>query len=105
MIDATPCVVIDFLLAHGKQIAESELEDAWQHGFDEGYGQGWQFAQKAGPSEAQGAGHSQQQGRHQCKFFRQGTCRNGDACRPPGNTPHQFRVPVRGCQKYRCSAG
>ena len=38
MIDATPCVVVDFLLAHGKQIAKSELEDAWQHGFDEGYG-------------------------------------------------------------------
>ena len=81
MIDATPCVVIDFLLARGKRIAESELEDAWQHGYDTGYGQGWRFAQKAGPSEAQGAGRSQQQGRHQCKFFRQGTCRNGDACR------------------------
>ena len=81
MIDATPCVVIDFLLAHGKQIAQSELEDAWQHGFNEGYGQGWQPAQKAGPSGAQGAGRSEQQARRQCQFFRQGTCRNGDACR------------------------
>ena len=81
MIDATPCVVVDFLLAHGRQIAESELEDAWQHGFDEGYGQGWQSAQKAGPSGAQGAGRSEQQARPQCQFFKQGTCRNGDACR------------------------
>ena len=80
MINSSPCVVIDFLLAHGKQIAESELEDAWQHGFDEGYGQGWQLAQKACPSGAQGAGRSQQQARPQCKFFKQGTCRNGDAC-------------------------
>ena len=30
MIDATPCVVVDFLLARRKQIAKSELEDAWQ---------------------------------------------------------------------------
>ena len=81
MIDATPCVVIDFLIAHGKSMAELEREDVYQDGFATGYDQGRRLAQEAGPSEAQGVGHSEQRAKRQCHFFKQGTCRNGDACR------------------------
>ena len=52
MIDATPCVVIDFLIAHGRQMAELGTastrfsdEDVFNEGYDlgrvEGYATGW----------------------------------------------------------------
>ena len=75
MIDATPCVVISFLIAHGKQKAEFEREDVYQDGWDDG------FARGASLGEAQEVGHSEQRAKRQCHFFKQGTCRNGDACR------------------------
>ena len=79
MIDATPCVVIDFLIAHGKQLAMQE--DVYGDGFDDGFEWGQKSAQEAGPSEAQEVGHSEQRAKRQCHFFKRGTCRNGDACR------------------------
>ena len=62
-------------------MAELEREDVYQDGFATGYDQGRRLAQEAGPSEAQGVGHSEQRAKRQCHFFKQGTCRNGDACR------------------------
>ena len=142
MIDDTPCVVRDFLIAHGRQMAESGTagtgssdEDVFHEGYDlgrvEGYATGWRArasgqapelpelapavttceaylaylvsypgyrkglqeelwdewrtnqdgaAQGAGPSGAQEVGRSEQQTKRQCRFFKQGRCRNGDAC-------------------------
>jgi len=140
MIDATPCAVIDFAIAHGRRMKESEAigtaEDTFKDGYDfgraEGYATGWRArasgrapelpepgyldnsypdpedagwrypghrkrlqeelwdewkttqdsaAQGAGPSWAREVGQSGQQAKRQCRFFRQGTCRDGDACR------------------------
>ena len=49
MIDATPCAVIDFAIAHGRRMKESEAvgtaEDTFKDGYDfgraEGYATGW----------------------------------------------------------------
>ena len=66
MIDATPCVVIECAIAHGKRMAEDfEREDGFEEGFGAGYAQGQRFAQGAGPSEAQEVDHSGQQAKRQ----------------------------------------
>ena len=67
-----PAPAVTTCEGHRKGLQE-ELWDEWKTNQDSA-------AQGAGPSGAQEVGRNERQAKRKCRFFKQGKCRNGDAC-------------------------